>query len=134
MQHRTPEGHLAEWREQYLRLLDEARKLLGNLDTLGVTGLAEAVQRRQEIVELLQNFDRRFSEDCRAELPAEFRAFMEETTEKILEIDRLVMAWARDKQGAIKEQLAAHARSKSVSRAYGTGRGSIGPSWLSDTL
>lgn len=134
MEHRTPEGVLAEWREQYRRLLNEARELLGNLDTLGVAGLAEAVQRRQEIVELLQDFEGRCSEGGAGavELTAEFRAFREETIGKILETDRLVIALARDRQGAIKDQLNSHARSKSASRAYGTGRGATGPSWLSD--
>jgi hypothetical protein len=120
-------GIVAEGRAQYLRLLDEATALLRELDSLGASGLAEALQRRQQIVDGLQRYDG-------PELPADFLAFREETTAKILEIDRLVIALAREQQESIRERLSSKKRSKSASRVYDTGTGGAGPRWLSDTV
>jgi hypothetical protein len=125
---------LAEGRRQYQRLLDEATDLLAKLDAFGSASMIETVQRRQEIVEQLQNFDGKFDGTAAgAEALAEFRAFREETTKRILELDGLVIALARDKQAGIKEKFASVTKSKSASRAYETGNASKSPSWVSET-
>lgn len=124
----------AEGRELYRRLLDEANQLLKLGDSLGPEALERALGRRQEIVELLQNFDARLeAAGAGAEALLEFRAFREEATWKILEVDGLVIALARNTQEAIKEKLAGMVRSKSASRAYDS-RGSRGPGCVSESV
>ena len=107
---------LAEGREEYLRLLDDAKELLRKLDTGGPETLAAVLQRRQGSLELLQNLDRRLAE--LGGVPAEFRAFREETTRRILEVDGLVIALAGQRQDSLKRRLSELARAKSASRAY----------------
>lgn len=126
---------IAEGREQYLRLLDEATNLLRSLDTTSPTLLAEAVQRRQKRIELLQNFDKhqdRLATEG-SEALAVFRIFQEKITREILEIDGLLVAIAREKQTAIMGKLASLSKSAAAFQAYGK-RGAIQRRWLSETM
>lgn len=125
---------IAQGKEQYLHLLDEATDLLRNLDVSSPEAMAETLQVRQNILELLQIFDQRLNRALSGggDALAEFRAFQESTTKRILEIDGLVIALARDKQAAIKGKLASLKESKAASEAY-EGTSSTGRCWFTDT-
>jgi len=106
----------AEGREQYVQLLGEANALLANLDTSSPQALAAAMDRRQKILDGIQTLDGRLAAEGGAQ--SDFLAFREEATQRILAVDGLVIALARQKQAAITERLASQARSKSASQSY----------------
>lgn len=120
MSHVDVDMSLATGREQYLRLLDEATDQLRNLDTLSPEQMAEVVRRREDLVEALKRFDMRsYSAPANMDQKvAEFRAFQENVTRKILEIDGLIIALAREKQAVIREKLTSLAKSATAFQAY----------------
>jgi hypothetical protein len=109
---------LATGRERYLRLLQEATALLRSLDTYSPLAIREAVQRRQKLVESLQDFDVRLEETLAGTDLSEFRSFQAEITRKILEVDGLVVGLALGKRDAAKRKLAALSKSHSAFQAY----------------
>ncbi len=127
---------IAAGREQYSRLQEEATDLLRNLDTLSPRALGEAVQRRQNLVEKLQQFDARFDEAYPGPdyALAEFRRFQEKITKKILEIDALVIALAQGKQAALKGKLASISKSHAAFRAYEKRGPAQRRPWLNDSV
>jgi hypothetical protein len=124
----------AEGRVHYLRLLEEATNLLRHFDTYNAEELAEAVQRRGNVVEMLHDFDERLYRAFPGadESIAEFRTFQEGTVRKILEIDGLVIALARERQSAIKNELASLSKSRTALEAYE--KRTTPRSWMDDTV
>jgi hypothetical protein len=111
---------IAAGRVHYLRLLEEAKDLLRHFDTYNAEELAEAVRRRGNIVGMLQDIDERLDLAFPGgdDSIAEFRTIQERTVTKILEIDGLVIALARERQAAIKNELASLSKSRTVLEAY----------------
>ncbi|GFO59044.1 hypothetical protein GMST_13690 [Geomonas silvestris] len=107
-----------EGRKLYEMLLAEATDLLRNLGRLDPEGVAEVLERRQSLVDALQDFDARFRPVADSPGGAEFRAFREEITREILAVDGLVIGLAQDKQQCIRAKSSSIAKSASVGRAY----------------
>jgi hypothetical protein len=125
---------MAEGREAYLRLLNEASALLKNLDRLGADDLAAAMQRREDLLVVLRRVDAGIREVERDEAVTQFLQFREQTTERILEIDGLLIALAQEKQAAAKDKLASLSRSKTVSSVYQqSGAAKVRP-WMDNTM
>jgi len=126
---------IAEGKKQYLCLLDDAAKLLRSLDTVSPKLLADAVLRRQESVEQLQFFDKRLDRLAPEGSAAlvEFRTFQEEITGRILGVDGVLVALAREKQTAIVKKLASLTKSSVAFQAYGE-KETIQRRWLSETM
>jgi hypothetical protein len=127
---------LAEGREQYRSLLAEAADLLKNLDTLSPAAMAEAMQRRQKIVDLVQSFDKQLRETTAqgGKALAEFWTFRDETIKRILEVDGLVIALAQEKLNALKASISSHAKSKSASQAYEKRASASKRPWLNNMV
>lgn len=124
----------AAGREQYGCLLQNATDLLRSFTSLSPKALEESLRKRQNLVETLQNFDKRLNEafpdgDYRL---AKFREFQEMTTKKILETDRLLIALAREKQATVRGKLAALSKSAAF-QAYGK-KGTAQRPWLNDEV
>ena len=116
---------------QYQLLLKESATLLRNLDTFSSEEVTELIARRQEIVNDLQNVDH-LLHTCYEEVHEsasqrqlhEFRLFQEAATGRILELDALVIALAKEQLDALKGDLAALSKRKTVLTAYeGNGHG-----------
>lgn len=114
---------LAEGEQRYLLLLQEATDLLKKVDIIAIDELTALLDRRQNIVQWIQGFDRRMAEadvaepGARASLAA-FRTFQEERTKKILEIDGLVIALAKERLSTIKATLSSFAKGKRARNAF----------------
>ncbi|MBJ6724833.1 flagellar protein FliT [Geomesophilobacter sediminis] len=78
--------------------------------------------RRQEIVASLQRIDgalkRRQTQAGDQRLLEELTEFRKATTERILELDAMVMALARERQATIRTKLSRVSNSKSAVSAY----------------
>jgi len=116
---------------QYQLLLEEAAALLRNLDTFSSEEVTELIARRQEIINDLQNVDH-LLQTCYEKVQGsasrrqldEFRLFQEAATGRILELDALVIALAKVRLDALKGDLAALAKRRTVLTAYeGNGHG-----------
>lgn len=128
-------ARIAAARENYLRLLDEATDLLRNLDIYSAEVIGEAVERRQQLVDALQNYDAGIGEAPGAvgHGLSDFRIFQEEMTKKILEVDGLLIALVREKQIALKTKMSTASKSMTASQAYDT-RGATSAGDLNDSV
>ncbi|MBT1075258.1 hypothetical protein [Geobacter grbiciae] len=115
---------LVDAERQSSLLLQEAEKLLRDLDIIADDELAQLLARRQEIVDWFQNFDVRLY-DCMDGSPdahaavAKFRICQKETMERVLEIDAMTVALAKGRLASIGDALAACAKEAKVLSAYG---------------
>lgn len=125
------QAFLGRSESRYQLLLKEAATLLRNLDTFSPEEVSELIARRQEIVNDLQNVDH-LLQTCYEQVQGsasrrqldEFRLFQEAATGRILELDALVIALAKEQLDALKGDLAALAKRKTVLTAYeGNGHG-----------
>lgn len=119
---------VARAEESYRKLLAEASTLLKNFDTLRGEEIAATMSRRENILAELRHIDTSLRqvlaapEECLEEGTAgrlgEFRTFREATTARIRELDALVMAFARERLAAMREELDALARGKVALKGY----------------
>lgn len=116
--------------EQYRLLLEEATELLRNFDVNVPDDFDHVVERRAGILASLQNIDMKIAEiltkpkslagqDHRADLEA-FSSFREEATRRIIEIDSLVMALARERLDRLQQELGALGRGRTALHGYET--------------
>jgi len=120
-------AHLDRLKEQYQLLLEESAYLLRNFDTCNSEEVADLIARRQKIIDQLQNDAPSLQTCCEGADQRqldEFRSFQQDSTGRILELDGLVIALAREQQSMIKGDLTALAKRKVVLTAYeGNGHG-----------
>lgn len=116
--------------DQYRLLLEEATALLRDFDGCAPEDFDNFVTRRGEIMETLQKFDanigefltkpgRSVGQEEAAALEA-FRYLQEETTRRILEIDSLVIALARERLEHLQQEMGALNRGKTALHGYET--------------
>ena len=115
---------LSTWQGEYQLLLGEASELLRNFDTASASGASELLARRQQIIDRFQNFDTLLKEIGAGEeassqdLLQEFRAFQQETTKRILELDGLAIALGKERLGLLKGKLDGMRKGKHAFAAY----------------
>jgi hypothetical protein len=113
---------LGAWQGEYQQLLSEASELLRNFDTASASGAAELLARRQQIIDRFQNFDTQLKEiggEASSQgLLQEFRAFQQETTKRILELDGLAIALGKERLGLLKGKLDGMRKGKHAFVAY----------------
>lgn len=115
-------------KELYLQLLSATENLLRCFDTCAPQDLEELLARRQEIITEFQAVDDQLvgylnsltgPMERDVELVwEEFRLFQESSTKRILELDALVIALARERCKGIKGDLAALVVKKAAHSAY----------------
>lgn len=116
--------------EQYRLLLEEATALLRDFDSAAPEDFDRVVERRADSMASLQKIDATIGEllakpapsadpDDIAALEA-FRSFREESTRKIIEIDSLVMALARERLDHLQQEMGALSRGKTALHGYET--------------
>ena len=116
--------------ERYRLLLEESTALLRNFDGAAPEDFERVVARRAEIMVVIQHVDAQIGErlaesgsypdgNDAAALEA-FRSFREETTRKIIEIDSLVMALARERLDRLQQEMGALSRGKTALHGYET--------------
>uniref|UniRef100_A0A831U6N8 Flagellar protein FliT n=1 Tax=Geobacter metallireducens TaxID=28232 RepID=A0A831U6N8_GEOME len=119
---------LAAAQEQYRLLLEESTALLRNFDGAPPEGFDRALARRAEIMAVIQDIDARIAEalaaagspprqNDAAALGA-FRAAREEATRRIIEIDSIVMALARERLDHLQREMGALGRGKTALHGY----------------
>jgi len=117
------ESRLAEGEQKHLLLLKEATDLLCRLDIISTEELASLLERRQILIDWMQDFDESLvqldSSDSgmRAAL-VRFRTLQEETIRKVLEIDALVMGLAKDKCSSIEGRLLSLTKTKNLTQRF----------------
>jgi hypothetical protein len=119
----TITSRLAEGEQRYLLLLQEATDLLKKVDIIAMEELTALLDRRQNLVHWIQDFDRRLSdvdsvEPSACAALAAFRIFQAETVKKILDIDGLVIALGKKRSSTIKTTLSTFAKGKQVRLAF----------------
>lgn len=123
-------GLLRSGEELYNLLLSEAESLLRNFDTNGVEDFEHTLACRERMIASLDELTERISsllsqemlDDDTAKLLSSFRHFQEETTRKIIELDSLVIALARERLSALSEEMSALARGRNALHGYEGGR------------
>lgn len=116
--------------DQYRLLLEEATALLRNFDSHSPEDFDSIVARRGDIMASLQKFDAALGEfltkpgrsagrEEAAALEA-FRYLQEETTRRVLEIDSLVIALARERLDHLQQEMGALNRGKTALHGYET--------------
>lgn len=121
---------LASGEELYKLLLTEAETLLRNFDTNSAEDFEQAVACRERIMVSLGDFNGRLSalasqdaaDGDAGQLLSSFRRLQEESTKKIVELDSLVIALARERLVALGEEMSALARGRSALHGYEGGR------------
>ncbi|GAW68630.1 hypothetical protein GPEL0_01f5052 [Geoanaerobacter pelophilus] len=114
---------IAEAEQKHLLLLQEANDLLKRLEYIGPEELADLLERRQTLVEWIQDFDAAIAgADCsgpveRAALDS-FKIFQRETIGKVLEVDGLVTGLAQGKCSSIQASLSSMKKSKRIRNAF----------------
>lgn len=116
--------------EQYRLLLEEATALLRDFDSAAPEDFDLVVDRRADILATLQKIDSAIGELVTKPAPAAdpgdgaaleaFRSFREESTRKIIEIDSIVMALARERLGHLQQEMGALSRGKTALHGYET--------------
>ena len=113
------------WKEQYQLLLDQSATLLRNLDTWSPEEADELIARRQEIIDRLQNIDSSLQSFCEGGgrkanqlLLDQFRGFQQSATKRILELDAVVIALAKEQLDTLKVDLAGLSKRKTALIAY----------------
>lgn len=116
-------------RELYGGLLEEAVRLLRNIDSRPPEDLAGAIERRYEYLEQIREVEDELANMqaesgkecggiCRQTLD-DFRSFQKSTIQSVLEIDALVTALAQDRLNLIRGEIASLARGRSAIAGYG---------------
>lgn len=116
--------------ELYNLLLSEAEALLRNFDTNSAEDFEQAVACRERIMTSLDDFNGRLSalssqgsgHGDAEQLLSSFHRLQEESTKKIVELDSLVIALARERLVTLGEEMSALARGKSALHSYEGGR------------
>ncbi len=114
---------IAEAEQKYLLLLQEANDLLRRLDYIGPEELSELLERRQTLVEWIQDFDAVIAgAGCsdsveRAALDS-FKVFQQETIAKVLETDGLVTGLAQGVCASIQASLSSMKKSRRIRNAF----------------
>lgn len=112
----------------YRLLLEEATALLQNFDSAAPEDFDRIMARRAEIMASLQSSDAEIGESLagaqsppgRDEAAAleSLRSFREETTRRIIEIDSIVMALARERLDRLQQEMGALGRGKVALHGY----------------
>lgn len=116
--------------EQYRLLLDEATALLRDFDSAVPEDFDRVLERRADSMTSLQKIDSAIGDllakptpsadpDDAAALEA-FRTFREEATRRIIEIDSLVMALARERLDHLQQEMGALSQGKTALHGYET--------------
>lgn len=120
-----------KWKNDYQRLLDDASELLSNFDGYRYSGPAELIEHRQQIIDRFQSYDALLNghggfewNDEDEGLLDDFISFRKEMTKKILEVDALVIALARERQILLQGEFAGLTKRKTVLSAYEANRSS----------
>jgi hypothetical protein len=114
---------IAEAEQKHLLLLQEANDLLTRLDYIGPEELLDLLERRQALVEWIQNFDAIVAEGDwsgpaeRAALDS-FKIFQRETIGKVLEVDGLVTGLAQGKCSSIQASLSSMKKGRRIRNAF----------------
>lgn len=114
---------IAEAEQKHLLLLQEATDLLKRLDYIGPEELTDLLERRQALVEWIQNFDATVSAADwsgsaeRAALEA-FKIFQQETIGKVLEVDGLVTGLAQGMCSSIQASLSSMKKSRRIRNVF----------------
>ncbi|AJE02401.1 hypothetical protein [Geobacter pickeringii] len=119
---------LAAAEERYRLLLEEASTLLRNFDTAAPEDFDEMMVRRQGIIDDIQKIDEELATLSKEPpFPAgsddgdalgRFRATREEATRRIVEMDSLVIALARERIGRLQQEMSALGRGKTALHGY----------------
>lgn len=111
--------------ERYRLLLEEASTLLQRFDTASPEDFDEIMARRQALVDEIQKIDERLATLAEGEARVDtndalkrFHVSQEETTRRIVEIDSLVIALARERLGRLQKEMTALARGKTALHGY----------------
>lgn len=116
--------------EQYRLLLEEATALLRDFDSAAPEDFDRVVERRADSMASLQKIDATIGELLAKPAPSAdpgdsaaleaFRSFREESTRKIIEIDSIVMALARERLDHLQQEMGALSRGKTALHGYET--------------
>lgn len=119
------ESVLDRWKGEYRLLLEASENLLRNFDTVTPDETASLLARRQESIDRFQNIDASLQRSLASDrggladaLLEEFRAFQKSATDRILELDALVMALATERMNALRGEMAGLSRRKQAAFAY----------------